>query len=217
MKRNNNWIIWLILISSLFGIANKGVSIVAFIFSIIVLIKYQLIEKEKKSDNLLKEDKSTNSKNLSKQEIKEKEKAQKQFENNQRSIKYFGVPDIDERVTSSTAAKYYPKIKSESEKVIVAVSCYIGKKRHYKRSTNFYVDKDTNARGILILTTENLHFISASNGFVKETYAINKVNGMKKINNYDLEVTYGRSKKYFVLTNFQNPKYFIRKYIDSTM
>ncbi|PWZ92768.1 hypothetical protein DD865_16065, partial [Staphylococcus pseudintermedius] len=88
---------------------------------------------------------------------------------------------------------------------------------HYKRSTNFYVDKDTNARGILILTTENLHFISASNGFVKETYAINKVNGMKKINNYDLEVTYGRSKKYFVLTNFQNPKYFIRKYIDSTM
>ncbi|PWZ93617.1 hypothetical protein DD865_14645, partial [Staphylococcus pseudintermedius] len=128
MKRNNNWIIWLILISSLFGIANKGVSIVAFIFSIIVLIKYQLIEKEKKSDNLLKEDKSTNSKNLSKQEIKEKEKAQKQFENNQRSIKYFGVPDIDERVTSSTAAKYYPKIKSESEKVIVAVSCYIGKK-----------------------------------------------------------------------------------------
>ncbi len=48
MKRNNNWIIWLILISSLFGIANKGVSIVAFIFSIIVLIKYQLIEKEKK-------------------------------------------------------------------------------------------------------------------------------------------------------------------------
>ncbi|MES5875787.1 hypothetical protein [Staphylococcus pseudintermedius] len=77
MKRNNNWIIWLILISSLFGIANKGVSIVAFIFSIIVLIKYQLIEKEKKSDNLLKEDKSTNSKNLSKQEIKEKEKAQK--------------------------------------------------------------------------------------------------------------------------------------------
>ncbi|ELH8585119.1 hypothetical protein Q8V79_002518 [Staphylococcus pseudintermedius] len=165
----------------------------------------------------MKEDKSTNSKNLSKQEIKEKEKAQKQFENNQRSIKYFGVPDIDERVTSSTAAKYYPKIKSESEKVIVAVSCYIGKKRYYKRSTNFYVDKDTNARGILILTTENLHFISASNGFVKETYAINKVNGMKKINNYDLEVTYGRSKKYFVLTNFQNPKYFIRKYIDSTM
>ncbi|PTJ02703.1 hypothetical protein BU047_05215, partial [Staphylococcus simulans] len=44
--KENKWIVWVILISSLFGIANNGVSLVAFILSIVILAKYSLISKK---------------------------------------------------------------------------------------------------------------------------------------------------------------------------
>ncbi|QUM66042.1 hypothetical protein [Staphylococcus delphini] len=208
MKNTYNWIIWIILISSFLGIVNNGASVIAFAFSIVILTKHQLIEKDKKvishiNNTSRKEKKSTNN--------------QIQLENDKLSIKLFGVPDIDKRVTNSQESAYYSKIKNESEQVISAVSCYAGKKFHYKGSTNFYVKEDLNTHGILILTTENLYFISLSSGFLKEIYPINKINGMKKCKKYDLEITYGRSKKYFVLTGFQDPSPFVKKYIDLTM
>lgn len=48
MKNTYNWIIWVILISSFLGIVNNGASVIAFAFSIVILTKYQLIEKDKK-------------------------------------------------------------------------------------------------------------------------------------------------------------------------
>lgn len=41
----NKWIMWVILFSSLFGIANKGISIIAFILSIVALTKFVLVDK----------------------------------------------------------------------------------------------------------------------------------------------------------------------------
>lgn len=44
--KENKWIIWVILLSSLFGIANNGISLIAFILSIVILTKYSLIDKK---------------------------------------------------------------------------------------------------------------------------------------------------------------------------
>ena len=47
----NKWIMWVILFSSLFGIANKGISIIAFILSIVALTKFVLVDKKSINTN----------------------------------------------------------------------------------------------------------------------------------------------------------------------
>ncbi|HDP5915006.1 TPA: hypothetical protein P6V55_002310 [Staphylococcus aureus] len=221
----NKWIVWFILFSSLLGIANKGISFIAFVLSIIILWQYQVTKKQPKTSSTknekdLSKNAKTNQKQLEKQELaaaKERVKKEKQQQIKNDSNYYFNVDYISEKVTKTSEASYYKRIKTNTEQVLDVVTCYSGKKYHYKNSTAFRVKKDMDNRGILILTTENVYFLSHSNGFVKEVFPINKVNGVKKVNNYDLEMTFGRSKKYFVLTDFQDPKYFVNTYLNNLM
>lgn len=106
------------------------------------------------------------------EKIKEKERAKHQEQQIafQRSHDYFGVDFIDANVTNSKATPYYNKIKTDIEHVIDVVNARATKNdKNYKRY-DYYLE--TTAKGILILTTENIYFLTAQNGFAKTVYPI---------------------------------------------
>ena len=149
MKTNN----WIILVTSLFGIANKGISFIAFILSIVVLIKYVLVDKKTLNNNVNKvhtyQPKHSSSKEMHqnekyrKKEEKEREKARKREQEKQlviqKSCAYFDVDFIESKVTNSKAAPYYKKIKTETEQVVDVVKAKSTKKvKNYKRPGYHY-------------------------------------------------------------------------------
>ena len=97
----NKWIIWVILFSSLFGIANKGISIIAFILSIVALTKFVLVDK--KSIN-------TNAENNNTKVQQPKQTSNKEFKQNERLRKKEEKIKEKERAREQEKTNCYSKI-----------------------------------------------------------------------------------------------------------
>ncbi|MCJ1787575.1 hypothetical protein [Staphylococcus warneri] len=222
----NKWIMWVILFSSLFGIANKGVSVIAFILSIFALTKFVLVDKKSintnknNSNTNVQQPKQTSNKEFRQKErtkkkeekVKEKEQAREQEKQiaMQRSHEYFGVDFIDANVTKSKATPYYNKIKTDTEQVIDVINARATKNvKNYKR---YGYHLETTDRGILILTTENIYFLTAHNGFTKTVYPIKNVNGINT-SMANLYITYGRTKHIFNIEGWKRSDLFMQNYI----
>jgi len=222
----NKWIMWVILFSSLFGIANKGISVIAFILSIVALIKFVLVDKSsinsysENNNTNVQQPKQTNNKEFRQNErtkkkeekVKEKEQAREQVQQIaiQRSYEYFGVDFIDVSVTNSKATPYYNKIKNDTEQVIDAVKARATKNvKNYKR---YGYHLETTDKGILILTTENIYFLTAQNGFAKTVYPIKNVNGINT-SMANLYITYGRTKHIYNIEGWKRSDLFMKNYI----
>ncbi|HEB2279978.1 TPA: hypothetical protein RY759_000240 [Staphylococcus aureus] len=222
----NKWIMWVILFSSLFGIANKGISIIAFILSIVALTKFVLVDKKSINTNAennntkVQQPKQTSNKEFKQNErlrkkeekIKEKERAREQEKQIaiQRSHDYFGVDFIDANVTNSKATAYYNKIKTDTEHEIDVVNARATKNvKNYKR---YGYHLETTDKGILILTTENIYFLTAQNGFAKTVYPIKNVNGINT-SMANLYITYGRTKHIYNVEGWKRSDLFMKNYI----
>ena len=46
--KQNKWIMWVIFASCLLGVGNKGISIIGLVLSLVVIAKYQLVDRKAK-------------------------------------------------------------------------------------------------------------------------------------------------------------------------
>ncbi|PTG21244.1 hypothetical protein [Staphylococcus chromogenes] len=222
--KTNKWIMWVILFTSLFGIANKGVSVIAFILSIVILTKYVLVDKKSVNDRVdrtyVEHPNQISNRELRKNErikkkeekarVKEQIKQQEEQHSIQRSYDYFDVDFIDGGVTKSSAAPFYKKIRTDTEKVIDVVKAKVTKNvKNYKRRGYHY---ETAEKGLLILTTENVYFITTQNGFAKTTYPIKNINGMTTGMAY-LTITYSKSKYIYNIEGYKRSDLFMKNYM----
>lgn len=221
--KENKWIIWVILLSSLFGIANNGVSLIAFILSIVILTKYTIVKKQTlppNNTNNRQSKKSDTRENRKEEKIRKKEekereknyiKQQKEQLAIQRSFDYFDVGFVEDKVTNSKAAPYYKKIRSKNERVIDVCNAKSTKKiKSYKyRSYHWEIQEN----GILILTTENIYFLTAQNGFTKIIHPIKNINGISTSMAY-LIIKSGRSEYAYNIQGFKRSEQFMECYIN---
>lgn len=220
--KQNKWIMWVIFASCLIGLGTKGFSIIGLVLSLIVIVNYQLINKK---DAIIKSDETINEKETKiessrkelkkKKEEKAKQKAIIQEQQKQKaadnSYNNFGVEFIDEKVSNTKEAQFYNKVKTDTEEVIDAVKARVTKNvKNYKRRGYHLEAKE---RGILVLTTENVYFLTASNGFAKSVYPIKNVNGMKTSMAY-LYITYGRTEHIYNVEGLKRSNLFMENYIN---
>ncbi|WP_367122816.1 hypothetical protein V6D01_09045 [Staphylococcus capitis subsp. urealyticus] len=219
--KQNKWIMWVIFASCLIGLGTKGVSIVGLVFSLIVIAKYQLVDRKVKiseSDELkFKEPpkrENIKAERKKRKEVKSRKKAITQEQQRQEAIKnsndYFGVSFIDANVSNTREAQFYNKIKTDTEEVIDVVKARVTKNvKNYKRR-GYHLE--TKERGILILTTENVYFLTVGNGFAKTVYPIKNVNGMKASMAF-LYITYGRTEHIYNVEGWKRSDVFMQNYI----
>lgn len=219
--KQNKWIMWVIFASCLLGLGTKGISIVGVVFSLIVIAKYQLVDRKvkfSKLDEVQSEEplKSIKVDREKRKEEKARQKAIIQEKQRQKAIEnsndYFGVSFIDINVSNTREAQFYNKIKTNTEEVIDAVKARVTKNvKNYKRR-GYHLE--TKERGILVLTTENVYFLTAGNGFAKIVYPIRNVNGMR-VNMAFLYITYGRTEHIYNVEGWKRSNQFMQKYIDN--
>lgn len=219
--KQNKWIMWVIFASCFLGLGSKGVSIVGVVFSLIVIAKYQLVDRKAKIFKLgetksEEPPKSTKVEREKRKEEKAKQKAIIQEKQRQEAIDnsndYFGVSFIDANVSNTREAQFYNKIKNDTEEVIDAVKARVTKNvKNYKRR-GYHLE--TKEKGILVLTTENVYFLTVGNGFAKTVYPIKNVNGMKASMAF-LYITYGRTEHIYNVEGWKRSNQFMQKYIDN--
>lgn len=221
--KQNKWIMWVIFASCLLGLGTKGISIVGLVLSLIVIAKYQLVDRKAKISNsgVAKFDEPPKRESIKverekRKEEKAKQKAIIQEQQKQEAIEnsynYFGVDFIDGNVSNTREAPFYNKVKNDTEEVIDAVKARVTKNvKNYKRR-GYHLE--TKEKGILVLTTENVYFLTASNGFAKSVYPIKNVNGMRTSMAY-LYITYGRTEHIYNIEGWKRSSQFMQSYINN--
>ncbi|MCH4365408.1 hypothetical protein [Staphylococcus haemolyticus] len=221
--KQNKWIMWVIFASCLLGLNAKGVSIIGLVLSLVVISKYQLVDRKAKisKSGVAKFEEPPKRESIKverekRKEEKEEQKAiiqeQQEQEAIENSYNYFGVDFIDANVSKTREAPFYNKIKTDTEKVIDAVKASSTKKvKKYKRHG---YRLETKEKGILVLTTENVYFLTASHGFAKTVYPIKNVNGMKTEMAY-LYITYGRTDHIYSVLGWKRSSLFMQNYINN--
>ncbi|QJE25064.1 hypothetical protein [Staphylococcus caprae] len=218
--KQNKWIMWVIFASCLLGIGTKGISIVGLVLSLIVIAKYQLVDRKAKisKSGVAKFEKPPKRESIKVEREKRKEEKAKQKtiiqeqEAIENSYTYFGVDFIDANVSNTREAPFYNKVKNDTEEVIDAVKARVTKNvKNYKRR-GYHLE--TKEKGILVLTTENVYFLTASNGFAKSVYPIKNVNGMRTSMAY-LYITYGRTEHIYNIEGWKRSSQFMQSYINN--
>ena len=163
--------------SCLLGLGTKGISIVGLVLSLIVIAKHQLVDRKAKISNsgVAKFDEPPKRESIKVEREKKRRKGETKSDNSrttkqeaiENSYNYFGVDFIDGNVSNTREAQFYNKIKTDTEEVIDAVEVY--DTRSVKRkSRGHYLVKTS--KGILIMTNENIYYLTAVNGFTKTVY-----------------------------------------------
>ena len=218
--KQNKWIMWVIFASCLLGLGTKGISIVGLVLSLIVIAKYQLVDRKAKisKSGVAKFEKPPKRESIKVEREKRKEEKAKQKtiiqeqEAIENSYTYFGVDFIDANVSNTREAPFYNKVKNDTEEVIDAVKARVTKNvKNYKRR-GYHLE--TKEKGILVLTTENVYFLTASNGFAKSVYPIKNVNGMRTSMAY-LYITYGRTEHIYNIEGWKRSSQFMQSYINN--
>lgn len=220
--KQNKWIMWVIFASCLLGLGTKGISIVGLVLSLIVIAKYQLVDRKAKISNSgvtkFEEPPKRESIKVEREKRKEEKAKQKAIIQEQQkqeaienSYNYFGVNFIDGNVSNTREAQFYNKIKTDTEEVIDAVEVYDTRSVKNRKSRGHYLVKTS--KGILIMTNENIYYLTAVNGFTKTVYPMKNVNGINAHIGH-IKITYGRSNHtYFTKDKKAGPR-FMENYIE---
>ncbi|WP_432717764.1 hypothetical protein AAA448_05975 [Staphylococcus equorum] len=220
--KENKWIILTILIMGLLAPILPGLGPIISIFAIVILIKYKVISKESSNKHASTNETQRKIKQPQTKKVTPTTSATKsdvkRHLNTKKSKELFGIENINPKVVNSKEAEYFPKIQNDSEIVLNALSCSKGIKHKGKgnifngyQSGYYYTPGEES--GVLVLTTENIYFLSAKGGISKEFFPLNKVNGVRKIDYNTLELTFGRSKKIYVIPLKENIDKFIEAYL----
>lgn len=202
-----------------------GLGPIISIFAIVILLKFKLFPSDTNKINSSNNENSTKiaqpkTKRTTTPPPKTAKQDIKKHLNNEKSLELFGIENLSSMVVNSKESEYFKKIKNESEETLNVISCAKGIKEK-SRGTVFnayqsgYVYNPGEESGILILTTQNIYFLSAKGGISKEVFPINKVNGIRKIAYNALELTFGRSKKIFVIPMKEKMSNFIESYLEN--
>ena len=112
-------------------VGNKGISIIGLVLSLVVIAKYQLVDRKAKisKSGVAKYEEPPKRESIKVEREKGKKKAkqkaiiqeQQEQEAIENSYTYFGVDFIDANVSNTREAPFYNKIKTDTEEVIDAV------------------------------------------------------------------------------------------------